>query len=482
MQNHPRNWLPTSFSHSDCARREGESGEHLKERLDSCGYYDLNREDQEEIQLQIATKGPIDSYIVPYQFDPPEFPVYAYKPEKLLDVYRKGLREGFCGPRPTPQTLPDGLPYCKPLKEKKKDKDAKNNDGDASDKKSPCEARHPEREGSVEWFSKLHHSIFDEPDDKYEKQGPCRLLGQTTQDVLDDLDKEEARKEKTLWNKIKNFFKGDDKSKSKPKPEPKQKQRPVLKDKGKPKPETPLKSDDFEPTFSTPGVKKPKFGRNKPVRERDEADFGVGQVTREEDEAAFDTSERDVEDEVALDAAENEEDQVAWDPFVEDDQDQIGFDVSEREDEDQVAFDASEQDGQLSFDAAEQDTKDEVAFDASARDDVARSSPDITKRSSPWYGDSTSYPKYETPQDTEYLARRPPQQEAPRFEQVLRPWTPEPEQKSSGRPGFIEKFQPSPNGPFNPVVEYEEVPDQPHDIRLPEILTETGLRAFPANL
>jgi 5-formyltetrahydrofolate cyclo-ligase len=30
--------------------------------------------------------------------------------------------------------------------------------------------------------------------------------------------------------------------------------------------------------------------------------------------------------------------------------------------------------------------------------------------------------------------------------------------------------------------EVEEVPDQPHDIRLPEILTETGLRAFPANL
>lgn len=30
--------------------------------------------------------------------------------------------------------------------------------------------------------------------------------------------------------------------------------------------------------------------------------------------------------------------------------------------------------------------------------------------------------------------------------------------------------------------EVEEVPDQPHDVRLPEILTETGLRAFPANL
>jgi len=30
--------------------------------------------------------------------------------------------------------------------------------------------------------------------------------------------------------------------------------------------------------------------------------------------------------------------------------------------------------------------------------------------------------------------------------------------------------------------EVEEVPDQPHDVRLPEILTETGLRAFPASL
>lgn len=401
-------------------------------------------------------------------------------------MYRKGLREGFCGPRPTPQTLPNGLPYCKPLKEKKKDKGAKKNDGEAKNKESPCDARRPEPKGSVQWFSKLYHSIFDEPeDDKYEKQGPCRLLGQTTQDVLDDLDKEEARKEKTLWNKIKNFFKGEDgKSKPKPKPEsesrikpepkikPKQNKRPILNDKDKPKPklETPYDFDDIEPTFSTPGVKKPNFGRKRPVRERDEidawvaerkerlgkltpGDFGLGQITRDEDEVDFDVSERDVDDEVAFDAAENQEDQ-------------LDFDVSERDVEDEVAFDTSEQDeqDQISFDAAEQDAEDQAAFDASARDgEEASSSPDIVKRSNPWYGDSTNYPKYETPQDTNYYARRPPQQEAPRFEQVLRPWTPEqePEQQSSGRPKFLEEFQPSPNGPFNPVVEYEEVPDQP---------------------